>query len=431
MSLLVFLALTLLLLPGAGAVSTNDTSQAYGGSGINFLLTGDLADKAFDCDPAEDASCYALNAAACKSSAQSIDLTANFVSSVITCDDSSQRKIWLSSDASCQDTSSTEYITTSHTLNESDTASGIYLLCGSTIDYYPNSNLKEEAFTSRVLFEKAGENDSCSAGIDQILYLCYAIGPVAGGSTSTNTVFGWHKFKIDTKAPSAPQVSVKEGDSKVTIEYSTADSDIALATVYYREAADSNSDNCLNWDNPKSATNKSDSQSASITVNGIENGKKYQYCLIMTDDLGNMSEPSAVGTFSSVDECDFWECAPEDLGKGGFCFVATAAYGPGDPVLEVLRRFRDTVLMESNPGRFFIHTYYRLSPPIAAVIAQSPWLRALTRVLLTPLEWTARSIMAVKGHKAGFSLALAALAIFVGAMLTLLLSSKRRSLYEK
>ncbi len=428
MFLLLFLTLNILFISSAWAASTNDTSQAYGGNGINFLLSGDTADSAIDCDPAEDSSCYALNAKACKGNPVNIDLTANFVSSVITCDDSSQRKIWLSSDAACQDTSSTEYITTSRTLNESDTASGIYLLCGSTIDYFPNENLKEASFTSQTLFNAAGENGSCSSGIDQIIYLCYAIGPVAGGSTSTNTIFGWHKFKIDTKAPSVPTVTIKEGDAKVTVEYSTNDSDIAAATVYYREAEDSNSDNCLQWDNPSSASIKSDSQTGSITISDLSNGKEYQYCIVMVDDLGNTSAPSSVGTFSSVDECDFWECAPEDLGKGGFCFVATAAYGPEDPVLEVLRRFRDTVLMESNPGRFFIYTYYRLSPAVAAVIAQNSWLRALTRILLTPLELTARLIMAVKAHPMG-ALALA-LALFM-TLFTFVVSSKRRSIYEK
>ena len=48
------------------------------------------------------------------------------------------------------------------------------------------------------------------------------------------------------------------------------------------------------------------------------------------------------------------------------CYIATAVYGSYDsPEVLVLRRFRDEVLYRSIPGRAFIRTYYKVSPPIA------------------------------------------------------------------
>ena len=71
---------------------------------------------------------------------------------------------------------------------------------------------------------------------------------------------------------------------------------------------------------------------------------------------------------------------------GGGCFIATAAYGSYlHPLVGVLRQFRDRELMSSGMGRAFVGWYYRVSPPIANAIAQSPALRAGVRAALLPL----------------------------------------------
>ncbi|GAM07839.1 hypothetical protein OR1_00108 [Geobacter sp. OR-1] len=72
-------------------------------------------------------------------------------------------------------------------------------------------------------------------------------------------------------------------------------------------------------------------------------------------------------------------------GKSG-CFIATAAYGSYlDPHVMVLRHFRDDFLLKSAPGRAFVAFYYKHSPPIADFISEHDLLRAVTRILLTPL----------------------------------------------
>jgi Domain of unknown function (DUF4157)/Double-stranded DNA deaminase toxin A len=72
------------------------------------------------------------------------------------------------------------------------------------------------------------------------------------------------------------------------------------------------------------------------------------------------------------------------------CFIATACYGTSRaPELEVLRKFRDEVLMKSAPGRWFVRSYYRASPPMAMWLWRHDRARTIVREgLITPLVRT-------------------------------------------
>jgi hypothetical protein len=78
----------------------------------------------------------------------------------------------------------------------------------------------------------------------------------------------------------------------------------------------------------------------------------------------------------------------------GFCFIATAAYGTETASeLDILRDFRDQVLLENALGSRFVEAYYRFSPPVAGFIANNNLLRAVVReVLIDPvvsfLQWS-------------------------------------------
>ncbi|MBT0663230.1 hypothetical protein KI809_02860 [Geobacter pelophilus] len=76
-------------------------------------------------------------------------------------------------------------------------------------------------------------------------------------------------------------------------------------------------------------------------------------------------------------------------GGGGGCFIATAAYGSYmHPKVMVLRDFRDRWLLTNLPGKWLVSLYYRVSPPLAAVISRHQWLAKGCRALLAPLVVT-------------------------------------------
>ena len=80
------------------------------------------------------------------------------------------------------------------------------------------------------------------------------------------------------------------------------------------------------------------------------------------------------------------EAGPNTGHKSRACFVATAAYGcPDAPEVERLRRFRDQVLLKSTLGTLAVRAYYRLSPPVARLIAGRPRLRTAVRRALDVL----------------------------------------------
>lgn len=71
--------------------------------------------------------------------------------------------------------------------------------------------------------------------------------------------------------------------------------------------------------------------------------------------------------------------------KGDYCFIATAAFGGlFTKEVKILRNFRDKHLLTNTAGKYFVAKYYEYSPSIANIIKDSPTLRFLVRLVLTP-----------------------------------------------
>ena len=97
---------------------------------------------------------------------------------------------------------------------------------------------------------------------------------------------------------------------------------------------------------------------------------------------------SAVGIKTNIENIGLEEVGiAVDKDKSGGCFIATACYGSyDDSNVLILRNYRDNYLSNTFFGRFFIKTYYFLSPPIARFISQSDKLKSITRfIIIDPL----------------------------------------------
>ena len=110
--------------------------------------------------------------------------------------------------------------------------------------------------------------------------------------------------------------------------------------------------------------------------------------VVAIDTARNYSVADVAASGAPVPVRDGWEYYHDQGGKadGGYCFVATAAYGDYDhPYVKVLRRFRDETLASFGWGRGFIGWYYAHSPPWADFLRAHPVARAAAAAALFPV----------------------------------------------
>jgi uncharacterized repeat protein (TIGR02543 family) len=118
----------------------------------------------------------------------------------------------------------------------------------------------------------------------------------------------------------------------------------------------------------------------------------YQF-VVWTAPAGSLASANATATTFTMPAQNVVVTANFQVAStGGGCFIATAAYGsPTAEQLDVLREFRDGVLLESAAGSQLVALYYRLSPPIADFISGNGFLRTMVRELLVdPAVWVVR-----------------------------------------
>ena len=130
---------------------------------------------------------------------------------------------------------------------------------------------------------------------------------------------------------------------------------------------------------------ESDVETTAVTIDG------HDYSGYM---WAKIREAGTTPRLSDLDGTDFGGYGHPSETPGGFCFIATAAYGTDTArELDILREFRDTVLLPNGLGAKFVSLYYKTSPPLANFISQNEVLRTAVRVgLVDPivkiLTWT-------------------------------------------
>ena len=139
------------------------------------------------------------------------------------------------------------------------------------------------------------------------------------------------------------------------------------------------------------------------TVHGCGGAEPYAWAVVdgaLPDGLANNADtgiisgtPTRAGvfnfTFKVTDSAQATETAelsitiPEPIP----CFIATAAYGSNTAQeIDILREFRDSVMLSSSLGAGFVAIYYRASPTAAELISRHEGLRTLVRVgLIDPI----------------------------------------------
>lgn len=193
------------------------------------------------------------------------------------------------------------------------------------------------------------------------------------------------EFRVDLKPPEPVELGEpKEGDENVVVNW-TDEANQGESEIRYRVYwADFQFDNST-----KDTAEHSGLVSAhSYQVTGLTNDKPYYFGVAAVDENENESALSEVVPAMPIASEDAFEHYKAAGGReeGGYCFIATAAFGsPMEQHVMLLRRFRDRYLMANSLGRRFVHAYYRYSPPLARWIARHDVARAVTRTLLWPL----------------------------------------------
>lgn len=242
----------------------------------------------------------------------------------------------------------------------------------------------------------------CEAGSDGVATVYVYIDVDSDDPTVSSVISLLSKIEIDIdlERPDAPTLtSLEPGDRRLQAKWDEA-ADATDDTTYIVAWADRDWVQWMIDDAPDNSSIeasvhfKFDITSTSYSIEEhLDNGTDYWVGVFAVDGAGNESDPSALMSAQPVETLDFWEQYRGDNGPdpGGFCFVATAAYGtPMANELGTLRLFRDRFLMTNAPGRGFVTLYYRWGRFAAAWLVDKPLVRAATRAVLAPLVWLAR-----------------------------------------
>jgi hypothetical protein len=220
-------------------------------------------------------------------------------------------------------------------------------------------------------------------------------------NANTASDSGWN-FVIAITAPNAPMVDgVLAGDSNLRLVWepdSTAQ--VATYNISYcpdiRDIYTIGTSTAISYPNAPCANPQLTSGLAATQgqaqIKGLYNNVPAAIAVQSVDINGNLGNFSPYFVGVPIPTFDFWKDYKASGGEegGGYCFIATAAYGSyAHPVVWVLREFRDRVLKATPLGTAFVHAYYALSPPIAEEVRNDPALASIVRGALIPVAGAA------------------------------------------
>ncbi len=225
----------------------------------------------------------------------------------------------------------------------------------------------------------------------------------AGDLSDLNNASDIWSFEYDTKAPGQPEiVETVIGENRVRVSWTRAPEDQIEDVFQYEvvycpsvtaeiqtmiETASTTVDwSVLPCPEAEWVVSTSGNTVTDLFVEEeLVNGQMAAFAVRGVDDFGNIGKLSDFVLQQPAAVTDFYELYREEGGTedGGYCFVATAAYGSyAHPAVRVFRSFRDSVLHATPFGRALIWAYYQSAPPLAAGLTDRPLLAGLARVLL-------------------------------------------------
>lgn len=222
----------------------------------------------------------------------------------------------------------------------------------------------------------------CGAGIEasSVLYV------VVADSDAANAEKQEVLFNVDLLRPASPSlIEVIGGDSRLEALYEDPGNETEEGLTYEVFWSTSSIGETPGSDVSSATTS---SLSYEIDDDTVVNGETYYVRVKAIDSADNDSALSDEMSVEPVPTTDFWEAykAAGGTDPGGFCFIATAAYGsPMGAELDLLRAFRDQILWPTALGRAFVRSYYDWGRHAAAWIAPRPWAKSLVKIALQPL----------------------------------------------
>lgn len=225
------------------------------------------------------------------------------------------------------------------------------------------------------------------------------------------------QFAIDTIPPDPPEiVATQPGEQRVTIDFTASDSlrDDAqfFEAVFCTLRADTSTatiETELNTRDPITVTDfrefcdgAVDTERVGRTIDevsvsgGLQNDVPVLLAMRSEDLLTNKGTLSEAVVETPRPTVDLFERFIENGGseEGGFCFVATAAYGSyAHPVVRVLRGFRDVVLLPTPAGKLLVAAYYAHGPRWASWVAGDAGAKEGARFALVFVAFGALAMM--------------------------------------